>query len=47
MSNWQGFQKESMKYMSYDSLSRWQKVWFWLYRYPRAWLQYVWYEFTS
>jgi hypothetical protein len=38
--SWRGFVVESKSYMSYNGLSPRQKVWFWLYRFPRAWLRF-------
>lgn len=45
--SWNGFTSESKKYMSYDGLSLSQKVWFWLYRFPRAWFRFQWFGLTE
>lgn len=45
--SWRGFVVESKSYMSYDGLSPRQKVWFWLYRFPRAFVRFQWFGLTT
>lgn len=45
--SWRGFVVESKSYMSYDGLSPRQKFWFWLYRFPRAFVRFQWFGLTS
>ena len=44
---WRGFVVESKSYMSYGGLSPLQKVWFWLYRFPRAFVRFQWFGLTQ
>lgn len=45
--SWRGFVVESKSYMSYDGLSPRQKVCFWLYRFPRAFVRFQWFGLTQ
>lgn len=45
--SWRGFVVESKSYMSYNGLFPRQKVLFWLYRFPRAFVRFQWFGLTQ